>query len=55
MDSARVPRYELEDTSLTSTRELRGWFSYGMAAEVFAVCGIGTHEVYRTGLRQLNL
>ncbi|KAL8828212.1 MAG: hypothetical protein Q9191_002720 [Dirinaria sp. TL-2023a] len=42
MASTRVPRYELEDTSLTSTKELRGWFSYGMAAEIFAVCGIGS-------------
>lgn len=41
-DSApRAPRYELEDTTPTSARELRGWYSYGMAAEIFAVCGIG--------------
>ena len=32
---------DVEDTSPTTERELRGWFSYGLAAEVFAVCGVG--------------
>lgn len=35
------PRYAGEDTRLTSTKELWGWYSYGFAAEVFVVCGIG--------------
>ena len=30
-----------EDSTSTTERELRGWFSYGLAAEVFAVCGVG--------------
>jgi UMF1 family MFS transporter len=37
----RAPRYEGEDTSETSEREIRGWYLYGLAAEVFAVCGVG--------------
>lgn len=37
----RAPRYEDEDTTPTSDRELKGWYSYGLAAEVFAVCGVG--------------
>lgn len=36
------PRYEGEDTSPTSDRELQGWYCYGMAAEVFAVVGTGS-------------
>ena len=35
-------RSNVEDVSPTTERELRGWFSYGLAAEVFAVCGVGT-------------
>ena len=38
----RAPRYDEEDTSFTTGKELRGWYSYGLAAETFAVCGIGT-------------
>jgi UMF1 family MFS transporter len=38
----RAPRYEGEDTSETSEQELRGWYLYGLAAEVFAVCGVGS-------------
>ena|ERR1700710_2670471 len=38
----RAPRYEGEDTSETNERELRGWYLYGLAAEVFAVCGVGS-------------
>ncbi|RDW88626.1 autophagy-related protein [Coleophoma cylindrospora] len=38
----RAPRYPAEDTSLTSKRELMGWYAYGLAAEVFAVCGVGS-------------
>ncbi|KAL8654399.1 MAG: hypothetical protein Q9210_001523 [Variospora velana] len=36
------PRYVGEDTRLTSRKELWGWYSYGFAAEVFVVCGIGS-------------
>jgi MFS transporter, UMF1 family len=39
---SREPRYEGEDTRLTSERELQGWYCYGMAAEVFAVVGTGS-------------
>jgi len=46
MDSAtpslRAKRYEAEDTTPTTEKELRGWYSYGIAAEVFAVCGVGS-------------
>lgn len=35
-------RYEGEDTSPTSPRELRGWYAYPVAAEVFAVVAVGT-------------
>jgi UMF1 family MFS transporter len=34
-------RYEHEDASPTTKRELRGWYSYAIAAEVFAVVGVG--------------
>jgi hypothetical protein len=34
-------QYEGEDTRLTSTKELSGWYAYGFAAEVFVICGIG--------------
>lgn len=37
-----VPQYPGEDTRLTSRKELNGWYSYGWAAEVFVVCGVGT-------------
>lgn len=37
----RPPRYPGEDTTPTSQREIRGWYAYGIAAEVFAVCGVG--------------
>ncbi|RQM07838.1 hypothetical protein DH86_00000718, partial [Scytalidium sp. 3C] len=38
----RAPRYEGEDTSVTSNRELWGWYAYSIAGEVFAVCGVGS-------------
>lgn len=38
------PEYPGEDTRLTSRKELSGWYSYGWAAEVFVVCGIGIDE-----------
>lgn len=37
----RAPRYPGEDTRETTERELRGFYCYGAAAEVFAVCGVG--------------
>ncbi|KAH8592983.1 putative MFS transporter family protein [Bisporella sp. PMI_857] len=42
MIGRRAPRYEGEDVSETTDRELRGWYAYGLAAEVFAVCGVGS-------------
>jgi len=41
----RRPRYEGEDTSETTEREVRGWYAYGLAAEVFAVCGVGEMDL----------
>ncbi|PVH95508.1 autophagy-related protein-like protein 22 [Periconia macrospinosa] len=37
----RRKRYAEEDTSPTTKRELNGWYSYAIAAEVFAVVGVG--------------
>jgi len=37
----RRTRYEGEDTTVTTEREIRGWYAYGIAAEVFAVGGVG--------------
>ena len=34
-------RYTEEDISPTTARELNGWYSYAIAAEVFAVVGVG--------------
>ena len=42
----RPPRYNGEDTTPTSRREILGWYAYGIAAEVFAVCGVGMIESY---------
>lgn len=39
--AVRTPRFEGEDVSPTTERELRGWYSTGLAAEIFAVCGVG--------------
>jgi UMF1 family MFS transporter len=39
----RPRRYEDEDTTPTSERELKGWYSYGLAAEIFAVAGVGKY------------
>ncbi|KAH8765681.1 autophagy-related protein 22-like protein [Hyaloscypha finlandica] len=38
----RGPQYEGEDLSPTTSLELRGFYAYGLAAEVYAVCGIGS-------------
>jgi hypothetical protein len=43
--AARAPRFEGEDVSPTTERELRGWYSIGLAAEIYAVCGVGMQEV----------
>jgi hypothetical protein len=40
----RPPRYDEEDTRPTTNKELMGWYSYGLAAEVFAVCGVGKYS-----------
>ena len=37
----RSTAYDGEDTRITSKKELSGWYSYGFAAEVFVVCGVG--------------
>ncbi|KAF1985115.1 MFS general substrate transporter [Aulographum hederae CBS 113979] len=43
MDGRQRPaRYAGEDNRLTSKKELLGWYSYGLAAEIFAVCGVGS-------------
>ena len=42
MQDDQEERYEGEDTRLTSRKELAGWYSYGWAAEVFAICAMGT-------------
>lgn len=35
------PKYPGEDTRPTSRKELLGFYTYGFAAEVFVVCGLG--------------
>lgn len=40
----REPRYEEEDVSPTTDREVKGFYTYSMAAEVFAVCGVGMYD-----------
>ncbi|KAH9863995.1 hypothetical protein J1614_009928 [Plenodomus biglobosus] len=42
LDERRRPRFKGEDTKPTSRRELMGWYAYGIGAEVFAVCGVGS-------------
>ncbi|KAJ4513962.1 Autophagy protein 22, variant 2 [Exophiala dermatitidis] len=39
---AEEGHYEDEDTRPTSRKELWGWYSYGWAAEVFAICAMGS-------------
>ena len=41
MGRSDPPQYPGEDTRPTSKKELAGWYSYGWAAEVFAVCAMG--------------
>ena len=38
-------QYEGEDTRPTSRKELAGWYSYGWAAETFAICAMGTRKL----------
>lgn len=40
-DSILATRFADEDTRPTSQKELWGWYSYGWAAEVFAICAMG--------------
>jgi UMF1 family MFS transporter len=42
--TTRQPRFDGEDVSPTTVRELRGFYAYGVAAEIFAVCGVGKRE-----------
>ncbi len=42
VDSNSNVRYEGEDTRPTSEKELWGWYSYGWAAEVFAIVVMGS-------------
>ena len=44
-------QYPGEDTRLTSNKELYGWYSYGWAAEVFVICGIGIEPSHPVLLR----
>lgn len=41
-EHVRSPRYDGEDVSPTTDRELKGWYFAGLAAEVYAVCGVGS-------------
>jgi len=50
----RTPRYDGEDLSPTTTRELRGFYAYSIAAEVFAVCGVGKEPYAEIGQLQLT-
>lgn len=34
--------YEDEDTTPTTDREVKGWYGYTIAAEVYAVVAVGT-------------
>ena len=43
VSSPRI-RYEGEDTSRTTDRELLGWYAYPIAAEVFAVVAVVRHN-----------
>ena len=45
MEDGRAERrsngFPAQDVSPTTERELRGFYAYGIAAEVIAVCGVG--------------
>jgi UMF1 family MFS transporter len=38
---SRTRRFPGEDLTPTTDRELKGWYFAGLAAEVYAVCGVG--------------
>lgn len=40
---SRGSRYPGEDVRPTSRKEIYGWMAYGLAAEVFAICGTGAY------------
>ena len=44
-DAADATRFADEDTRPTSQKELWGWYSYGWAAEVFAICAMGRSSI----------
>jgi hypothetical protein len=50
--SSKQQQYEGEDLSPTTARELRGFYAYGLAAEVFAVCGVGKYQTCGIGIDQ---
>jgi hypothetical protein len=51
MEEPETARFEGEDTSPASQKELRGWYSIGLAAEIFAVCGVGRHILCLTHIK----
>jgi UMF1 family MFS transporter len=46
-ESLLQPQYPGDDSRPTSKKELAGWYSYGWAAEVFTVCGMGMNTLQR--------
>lgn len=42
----RSARFEGEDTSPTTVKELNGWYAYSLAAEIFAVVGVGERRYF---------
>jgi len=54
-DSRRTSRFPEEDTSPTTDKELWGWYCYGMAAEVFAVCGVGLSPLLELQAKGLTI
>jgi hypothetical protein len=47
--------YEGQDLSPTTDRELKGFYAYGLAAEVFAVCGVGKSALMASSFADANL
>jgi MFS transporter, UMF1 family len=41
-DHSSTTRYDGEDTRPTSNKELRGFYAYSWASEVFVICGMGS-------------
>jgi len=54
-DARRTSRFPEEDTSPTTDKELWGWYCYGMAAEVFAVCGVGLSPYFNCKAKGLTI